>query len=73
MSTNRMIGVAVLVAGVVLLVIGMNASGSMADKMTNTFTGHYTDKTTWYIVGGMALGVLGLLVTLFGGGRGAHV
>ena len=73
MSTNRLIGVVILVVGVALLIVGINASHSFADKVTDTVTGRFTDKTTWYIIGGIGLGVLGLLVTLFGGGRGARV
>ena len=62
----------VLVVGVALLVVGLNASNSVADQVKETFTGRFTDKTTWYIIGGIGLGVLGLLVALFGGGRGAR-
>lgn len=72
MSTNRMIGVVLLVIGVILLVVGVNASNSIADQVTDTFAGRFTDRTTLYIVGGIALGLLGLLMTLFGGGRGAR-
>lgn len=72
MSTNRMIGVVLLVIGVVLLVVGVNASHSLADRATDTFAGHFTDRTTLYILGGIALGLLGLLMALFGGGRGAR-
>jgi hypothetical protein len=34
--------------------------------VSNTFTGRFTDKTTWFIVGGVAAGLLGLLTILFG-------
>ena len=71
MSSNRILGVVLLVVGVGLLIIGLNASDSVADQVKETFTGRFTDKTTWYIIGGIGLGVLGLLLTLSGGGRGA--
>jgi hypothetical protein len=70
MAPQRIIGVVLLVVGVALLVIGMNASHSVADQVHNTFTGRFTDATTWYIVGGIGLGVIGLLMTLFGMGSG---
>ena len=73
MSSNRLIGVVLLVVGVALLIVGMNSSHSIADQATNAMTGRFTEKTTWYIIGGIGLGVIGLLVTLFGGGRGARV
>ena len=69
MSTRRILGIVLLVVGVVLLIIGMNASHSVADRVSNTFTGRFTEATTWYIVGGMASALLGLLLALIGGGR----
>jgi len=56
-----------LVAGVILLIVGMNASHSVADQVSTTFTGRFTQATTWYIVGGIALALLGLFTALFGG------
>jgi drug/metabolite transporter (DMT)-like permease len=66
MSPQRILGVVLLVAGVVLLIMGINASHSMADRVSDTFTGRFTDRTTWYIVGGIASGIVGLLMVLFG-------
>ena len=66
MNPNRIIGVVLLVVGIVLLIIGMNSSHSVADRLSNTFTGRFTDATTWYIVGGIALGVLGALLVFLG-------
>lgn len=72
MSPQRIVGIVLLVAGVVALIFGMNASHSMADQVSNTFTGRFTQATTWYILGGIASAVLGLLLALFGpSGRGA--
>ena len=67
MNLQRIIGLVLVVVGVILLIIGVNASHSMADQVSDTFTGRFTDSTTWYIVGGIALGVLGLLIAAFGG------
>ena len=67
MSPQRILGVLILIGGVVLLVVGMNASHSAADQVTNTFTGHFTDRTTWYIIGGIAVGLFGLSMMLMGG------
>ena len=55
-----------LVTGAALLIIGMNSSHSMADQLSNTFTGRFTDNTQWYIVGGIVIGLAGLGMTLFG-------
>ena len=55
--------------GLILFIIGMNASDSAADRWSNFFTGHFTDITVWYLVGGGGL-ALGLMMGL---GRASHV
>jgi len=69
MNTQRILGIVLLVVGVAVLIYGLNASHSMADRMSDTFTGRFTEGTTWYIIGGAASGLLGLLLVAFGGGR----
>jgi uncharacterized membrane protein len=71
MNSQGVIGGVLLVVGIVLLIVGMNASHSVADQVSNTFSGKFTQATMWYIIGGIALGVLGLLMLLFGF-RGKH-
>jgi uncharacterized membrane protein len=66
MIPQRIVGIVLLVVGVALLISGMNASHSMADQVSNSFTGRFTDKTTWYIFGGGAAALLGLLMVLIG-------
>jgi hypothetical protein len=66
MNTQRIVGIVLLVVGVILLIVGLNASDSFADQLSNTFTGKWTDSTAWYIYGGLGLGLVGLLVAVFG-------
>ena len=66
MSPQRIAGIVLLVLGIVVLMIGLNASESVADQVSETFTGRFTDRTTWYILGGIAMGVVGLVLTLVG-------
>ena len=54
MPANRIVGIVVRVAGVVLLVMGLQATDSIGEKLHEGLTGRYTDNTTWYIVGGIA-------------------
>jgi uncharacterized membrane protein len=63
-NNQHIIGVVLLVVGVVLLIVGLNASDSAADRWSNFFTGHYTDTTVWYIVGGIAAAVGGAILTM---------
>jgi LPXTG-motif cell wall-anchored protein len=69
MSNQRIFGIVLLVVGVVLFIMGMNASDSVADKVSETFTGRFTDKTTWLIIGGLGAALLGLLLTFFRNGK----
>lgn len=66
MSPQSIVGTVLLVVGVILLIIGMNASHSVSDQVSHTFTGRFTQATTWYIIGGIASALLGLLLVLFG-------
>ena len=66
MNAQRLVGIVLLVIGVTLVIVGINSSHSVADQVSNTFTGRFTDATVWYIVGGIASGVLGLLLLLVG-------
>ena len=69
MSQNRIIGIVLLVVGVIVLVVGMNASHSVGDQVSKTFTGRFTKETMWYLIGGGAAALIGLLM-VFGGGKG---
>jgi hypothetical protein len=44
----------------------MNASHSAADQISNTFTGRFTHDTAWYIFGGGAAALCGLLMVTVG-------
>ncbi|MCU0724768.1 MAG: DUF3185 family protein [Planctomycetes bacterium] len=61
MSPQRIGGIAILLLGVILLIIGINASDSVSDRWSNFFSGHFTDSTMWYIVGGIAVALVGLV------------
>ncbi len=64
MNILRIIGAVLLVIGIVLIIIGVTASRSLADNVSNFFTGHFTQNTMWYIFGGLAVAVVGLLLTI---------
>lgn len=59
MNSKFLLGLVLLGVGITLLVLGLNASHSIADRLSEAFTGHFTNATTWYILGGIALAVVG--------------
>lgn len=71
MNPQRILGAVLLVVGVVLLIVGMNASHSVADRVSNTFTGRFTQDTMWYILGGGAAALAGLMLMVFSGRKAA--
>ncbi len=61
---GRVVALVVLVLGVVLLIFGFNASDAPADRISEAFTGKFTDSTMLYLflgVAGIAIGA-GMLV-----------
>jgi len=61
---QRIFGIVMLVIGVILLIVGINASHSAVNQLSNTFTGQFTHGTAWYIFGGGAVALFGLLLVL---------
>jgi uncharacterized membrane protein YidH (DUF202 family) len=62
---KQIIGVAFLVAGIILLCLAYNSYHSAASGVSRAFTGTSTDKTVWLVVGGAVgtiVGVGGLLM-----------
>lgn len=66
MSPNRLLGVILLVVGVILLYFGLQATDSVSESITEGLTGKYTDKTTWYIIGGAVAIIAGGMLAAFG-------
>jgi hypothetical protein len=69
MSPQRIVGIVLLLLGVGLLIVGINSSNSVADQVSNTFIGRFTQGTMMYIVGGAVAGIAGIVMML--GGPGA--
>ena len=57
---NRIVGIAVLIVGLMLLVWGLSASDSLGSGISRLFTGSPTDKTIYLLVGGGLLIAVGL-------------
>ncbi len=55
---NRAFSIAILVVGIVLLIYGINAHGSIVSSTKEAVTGTPTDKSLWLII----LGIVGVIV-----------
>lgn len=63
---NRIISIALLVGGIVLIGVGINATHSFGSDVSRFFTGAPTDKAVWMLIGGIvaaAIGLFGMLRT----------
>jgi len=67
---NKIVYLALLVGGVVLIVIGINATNSFSSDVSRFFTGSPTDKAIWILIGGVVAAVVGLTGTLRGSKQG---
>jgi uncharacterized membrane protein YidH (DUF202 family) len=63
---NKIISLALLAAGVVLIIVGVNSSNSFGSDVSRFFTGSPTNKSVWLLIGGVIAAVLGLAGTLRG-------
>jgi hypothetical protein len=63
---NRITSLALLIGGVVLMIIGINATNSFSSDVSRFFTGSPTDKAIWMVIGGVIAAVIGLRGTLRG-------
>lgn len=63
---NRIVSLALLIGGVVLIVVGVNATNSFSSDVSRFFTGSPTDKAVWMLIGGLIAAVVGLAGTLRG-------
>jgi len=61
---KNMIAIAMLVAGIALLVWGFSMSEAFDSKVSRVFSGSPTDKAMWTMIGGAVLAVAGALQLL---------
>jgi len=63
---NKIVSLALLIGGVVLIIAGINASNSFSSDVSRFFTGSPTDKSIWMLIGGTVAAIIGLTGTLRG-------
>lgn len=57
---NKIVGLALLVAGVILLYFGYNEYNSIASEATEFVTGKPTDNSIWFLIGGAIAAIIGI-------------
>jgi hypothetical protein len=66
MHWSRILGIALLAVGVILLYMGWSASEALTEQAHEAITGRFTDETRNYFVGGGVAAVVGVVLLIFG-------
>jgi divalent metal cation (Fe/Co/Zn/Cd) transporter len=61
---NKIVSLALLIGGVVLMIYGINATNSFGSDVSRFFNGSPTDKAIWLLITGIIAAVIGLVGTL---------
>jgi hypothetical protein len=56
----RILSIALLAGGIVLIIYGINASNSVGSDISRLFSGTPTDKSIWLLIGGIVAAAVGL-------------
>jgi uncharacterized membrane protein len=67
MSSQRIFGLVLLSVGAVVFLLGLHASDAVVVTAKEGVSGSYADKSMWYLVGGTAMALVGIALSLFGG------
>ena len=63
---NKLISLAILAGGIVLVAFGVAATKSFSSDVSRFFTGSPTDKAIWMLLGGIVAVIIGLAGLLRG-------
>lgn len=66
MKIAQLSGIMIFAVGAILLAFAYHSSNAPVEQLSNTFTGHYTDRTMWYVVLGAAAAIGGGFMVAFG-------
>ena len=61
---NKLVSLALLAGGIVLIVMGFNGINSFSSDVSRFFTGSPTNKAVWMLLGGIVAAIFGLVGTL---------
>ena len=57
---NKLLSIAILTGGIILMIVGINATNSFSSDVSRFFTGSPTDKAVWMLIGGIVATLIGL-------------
>ncbi len=66
---NKPFGIALLFVGIILIVMGLQASDSIGSDFSRFFTGAPSNKSVWLTLGGVGSLIAGGLMSLCGAPR----
>jgi len=66
---NKIISLALVVVGVVLIIWGVSAMDSFSSDVSQFFTGSPTNKAMWLLIGGIVVAIFGLFGTIRGSNK----
>jgi hypothetical protein len=61
---NKVVSLALVAGGIVLIIVGVNATNSFSSEVSRFFTGSPTNKALWMLIGGILASVIGLATLL---------
>jgi hypothetical protein len=61
---NKIVSIGLLAGGVLLMILGVQATNSFNSDVSRFFTGSPTDKAIWMLIAGIVAVVIGLAGTL---------
>lgn len=66
MGPRQIFGIVALVVGIVLLGFAFHSADAPVDRISETLTGRYTDRTMWYFIIGTGAVIAGGLFVFLG-------
>jgi hypothetical protein len=56
---NKLLSMAILTGGIILMIVGINATNSFSSDVSRFFTGSPTNKAVWMLIGGIVAALIG--------------
>lgn len=65
MDITSLIGLIILIVGIFFIGVGIRSSRTFTNRVVGGITGHYTRRTTWYLISGILLILIGGALLFF--------